>query len=88
MKITKAVLKEIETGISDMFAVNQADMDYAFLAAGDDPLNVSMKAVLTMDEGKVKVVTTINFVKDRCKDERKSWVDEEQINLFEEETEE
>ena len=55
MKITKSVLTEIETGISDMLAVNQADMDYAFLAAGDDPLNVSMKAVLVMDEGRLKL---------------------------------
>ena len=85
MKITKTVLTEIETGISDMLAVNQADLDYAFLAAGDDPLNISMKAGLIMDEGKVKVVTTINCVKERIKDERKGWVDEEQINLFDEE---
>ena len=85
MKISDAVLKEIEAGISDMLVMNQADMDYAFLAAGDEPLVVTFKANLAMDEGKVKVVTTINFVKDRVKDERKGWVDEEQINLFEEE---
>ena len=84
MKITDSVLKEIEAGISDMLVTNQADLDYAFLAAGEDPLSVALKAVLTMDEGKVKVVTNINFVKDRVKDMRQGWVDEDQKNLFDE----
>ena len=87
MKITKAVIKGIVADITDMLEVNQADMDLAYLAAGDDPLGIAIKVNIAPDESKLKIVTTINFVKDRCKDERKSWVDEEQINLFEEEME-
>ena len=84
MKISEAVITGIVADITDMLEVNQADMDLAYLAAGDDPLGIAIKVNIAPDESKVKFVTTINFVKDRCKDERKSWVDEEQINLFEE----
>ena len=84
MKITKAVIEGIVADITDMLEVNQADMDQAYLVAGDDVLDIAIKITIAPDESKLKIVTTINFVKDRCKDKRKSWVDEEQINLFDE----
>ena len=84
MKISFAVLEEIEKAIKDMFVAYQGEMDQAYLAAGDEPLKVAIGVKIAPDGAKLKIVTSINFVKDRCKDEVTSWVDEEQINLFDE----
>ena len=84
MIITQAVIDAIVADIDEMLKYNQESMELAYLAAGDDPLGIAIKVNIAPDESKLKVVTTINFVKDRCKDERKRQIDQEQINLFEE----
>ena len=85
MKISIAVLEQIEKGIKDLLVAYQQEMEQAYLAAGDDPLDVKIGLKVSPDKGKQKIITSINFVKDRCKDTVTSWVDEDQIGLFDEE---
>ena len=83
MKISNKVLVEIEERIKDMFIEYQPEMEQAYLVAGDDPLSISMGVKISPAEGgKLKIVTSISFVKDRCKDSATSYVDEDQGNLF------
>ena len=84
MKISITVLEQIEKSIKDMLVTYQEEMDQAYLSAGDDPLTIAISIKIAPDGAKLKIVTGINFVKDRCKDAVTSWVDEEQINLFDE----
>lgn len=84
MKISITVLEQIEKGIKDMLVTYQEEMDKAYLMSGDDPLNIAIGIKIAPDGAKLKIVTSINFVTSRCKDTVTSWVDEEQINLFDE----
>ena len=84
MKITDAVLNKILEDIEAMLVSNQGEMESAYLRAGDDPLDIAIKVKIGEKGVKIKTISTINFVKDRCQDRRSSEIDEEQINLFEE----
>ena len=84
MKISNSVIKSIIGDIEEMFSFNQASMEAAYLRAGDDPLDVSVKVKIGEKGAKIKTVSTINFVKDRCQDKRSTEIDEDQINLFKE----
>jgi len=88
MKITMAVIMKIVSDITDMLEVNQEDMEVAYLRAGDKPLDIAITVKIGEKGAKIKTISTINFVKDRCQDKRSSEIDEEQKNLFEEEMEE
>ena len=85
MKISNNVLQEIKDRIEDMFIEYQPQMEEAYLVSGDDPLSIAIGIKITSDDGKLKIVTSINFIKDRCKDSATSYVDEDQGNLFLEE---
>ena len=84
MKISRDVIDGIVEDARDMLLYNHESIELAYLAAGDDPLGIAIKATMSPDEGKVKVLTTINFVKDRCRDERRRFIEPNQINLFDE----
>ena len=88
MKITQAVVSRIIKDIEEMLSYNQEEMEIAYLKAGDDPLDITIKVKIGEKGAKIKAISTINFVKDRCQDKRSSEIDEEQKNLFEEEMEE
>ena len=88
MNISNAVIEEIRDRIYDQLVMYQKDMDIAYLAAGDDPLSVAISIKVSPENGKQKIVTGINFVKDRCRDSVTSFVDKDQIGLFDEEVEE
>lgn len=85
MKISNDVLDEINARIKDMLVIYQQELEIAYLAVGDDPLSVAISIKVSPENGKQKIVTGINFVKDRCKDSVTSFVDDIQINLFDEE---
>ena len=87
MKISRDVIDGIVEDARDMLLYNHESIELAYLAAGDDPLGIAIKVTISLNKGKLKVLTTMNFVKDRCKDERRRFIDPEQINLFEEEGE-
>ena len=84
MKITEAVLDKIVGDIEGMLVSNQGEMESAYLRAGDKPLDVAIKVSIGEKGPKIKILSTINFVKDRCQDKRSSVIDEEQTNLFDE----
>jgi len=85
MKISNSVLDTIRDRIYDSLVMYQQDLEQAYLVAGDELLDIKFGVKLSQDGARVKVVTGINFVKDRCKDSSTTWVDEEQTNLFDEE---
>ena len=78
------VLDQIERNIENMLVTYQPKLDEAYIMMGDDPLDIAIGIKITPDGVKLKIVTSINFVTSRCKDTFTSWVDEEQINLFNE----
>ena len=82
MKISRDVIDGIVEDTKDMLLYNHESIELAYLAAGDVPLGIAIKVSLAPDGSSVKVLTTINFVKDRCKDERRRFIDPEQTNLF------
>ena len=84
MKITDSVIDKISEDIAEMLTSNQGEMEAAYLRAGDDPLDIAIKVKIGEKGVKIKTISTINFVKDRCQDKRASEIDEEQINLFDE----
>jgi hypothetical protein len=84
MKITDSVINKIAEDIAEMLTSNQGEMEAAYLRAGDDPLDIAIKVKIGEKGVKIKTISTINFVKDRCQDKRASEIDEEQTNLFEE----
>lgn len=84
MKISNQLLTKIQESIGDMFIEYQQQMEEAYLMAGDDPLSIAIGIKVTPDDGKQKVVTSINFIKERCKDSVTAYVDEDQGNLFQE----
>ena len=84
MNISDAVIEEIRDRIYDQLVLYQKEMDLAYNLSGDDPLDVKVGFKVAPDNGKKKVTTSINFVKDRCKDTTTTWVDDEQTNLFDE----
>ena len=85
MNISNAVIEEIRDRIYDQLATYQQDLDLAYNLSGDDPLDIKLGAKVAPDNGKKKITTSINFIKDRCKDTTTSWVDDMQENLFSEE---
>ena len=87
MKISRDVIDGIVEDTKDMLLYNHESIELAYLAADDDPLGIAIKVSLAPDGSSVKVLTTINFVKDRCKDERRRFIDPEQTNLFDQERE-
>ena len=84
MKITDSVIDKISEDIAEMLTSNKGEMEAAYLRAGDDPLDIAIKVKIGEKGVKIKTISTINFVKDRCQDKRASEIDEEQINLFDE----
>lgn len=88
MNISNAVIEEIRDRIYDQLATYQNQMEIAYNLCGDDPLTVKLDAKIAPDNGKKKITTSISFVKDRCRDSGTSYVDDEQIGLFDEQREE
>jgi len=84
VKIGNSVLERIQLRVKGMLEDHQEEMEQAYLRSGDDPLDIAFKVKISPDKAKLKIVTTINFVKDRCQDKATDLMDEEQINLFEE----
>ena len=82
MKISREVIDAIVEDTRDMLLYNHESIELAYLAAGDDPLGIAIKVTISPDEAKLEVLTKMNFIKDRCKDERRRFIDPEQINLF------
>uniref|UniRef100_A0A6H1ZBU9 Uncharacterized protein n=1 Tax=viral metagenome TaxID=1070528 RepID=A0A6H1ZBU9_9ZZZZ len=82
MKISRDVIDGIVEDIKDMLSYNHESIELAYLAAGDDPLGIAIKVNIKPDKAKIQVLTTINFVKDRCQDERRRQIDPQQTNLF------
>ena len=86
MKISRDVIDGIVEDARDMLLYNHESIELAYLAADDDPLGIAIKVTLSQNKkGKAKVLTTFNFVKDRCKDERTRFFEPNQTNLFDQE---
>ena len=85
MKISDSVLGRIEARIKKMCNEHQQEMETAFLKSSEDPLDIKFGVKITPDSAKVKLTTSMNFVKDRCKDTVTEWVDDEQGSLFDQE---
>jgi len=85
MKISRDVIDAIVEDTKDMLLYNHESIELAYLAAGDDPLGIAIKVVIKPDKAQISVVTKMNFVLNRCQDERNRNIDPEQINLFDQE---
>ena len=81
MKISDAVLDKIIEDIGEMLTSNQGELEAAYLRAGDKPLDVAIKVSIGEKGVKIKTISTINFVKDRCQDRRSSEIDDEQVSF-------
>jgi len=88
MKISNNVLEQIEASIKTLMESYQKEMEQAYLKLGDDALDIKFGVKIKEDNARVKLTTSINFIKDRCRDTSTSWVDDEQGSLFENEIEE
>ena len=82
MKISRDVIAGIVEDATDLLVYNHESIELAYLAAGDEPLEIAIKVIIKPGKPKMKVETKINFVKDRCKDGRSRFIDPEQTNLF------
>ena len=82
MKISDNVLGQIEESIKGLMNSYQQEMEVAYLALGDDALDIKFGVKIKQDNARVKLTTSISFVKDRCHDTSTSWVDDEQGKLF------
>ena len=87
MKISRDVIDGIVEDTKEMLLYNHESIELAYLAAGDDSLDIAIKVNIKPVKAKISVLTKINFVKDRCKDERSRNIDPEQTNLFDQEGE-
>ena len=85
MKISNAVIEEISSRIQDMLESYQTQLDEAYLRTGEDQLSISIGAKVSPDNARLKVVTSISFVKEKVSDKITSFVDEEQASLFDNE---
>ena len=85
MKISHYVIDKMIVEIKGMMVTNQGEMETAYLAPGNKALEIAIKVRAVPEDAGLKITTSLNFVKDRCKDESEIVVDETQINLFEEE---
>ena len=83
MKIGPKTIEAITTDIQGLLNAYQNDLDKAYLAAGDDPLKISLGVKVSPKDGQLKVETGISFTTEKIKDTKTSYVDENQANLFE-----
>jgi len=83
MKIGSKTIETITTDIQGLLNAYQNDLDKAYLAAGDDPLKISLGVKVSPKDGKLKIETSISFTTEKIKDTKTSLVDEQQGSLFE-----
>ena len=83
MKISMGVIKEIEKDVGRVLAKHQEEMHVAFIKGGDAGVGIDVKISVKAEKGKLRTITGINFVKDRCRDALTNFIDEEQLNIFE-----
>jgi len=88
MKISMGVIKEIEKDVGRVLAKHKEEMHVAFVKGGDAGTSLDIKITMKSEKGKLRVITGINFVKDRCRDSVTNFIDEKQLNMFESEIEE
>lgn len=87
MKISMGVVKEMQKDVARVLEKHQEEMHTAFLRVGDKTFPVDLRVNIKSEKGKLRVITSISFVKDRCQDSVTNWIDEEQLNIFEVEME-
>jgi len=83
MKIGPKTIEAIGTDIQGLLNAYQNDLDKAYLAAGDDPLKISLGVKVSPKDGQLKVETSMSFTTEKVKDTKTSYVDEDQQKLFE-----
>jgi hypothetical protein len=85
-KITEVTLNKIADMARDALITYQEQIDAAYLAAGDDPLTISIKTkIKPADNNRTEVSVGISFSTGRVKDEFTEFVDESQMNMFDRE---
>ena len=82
MKISMGVVKEIEKDVERVLEKHREEMNEAFIKVGGKTMTIDLKINVKAEKGKLRTITGLNFVKDRCKDAVTNFIDEEQINLF------
>ena len=88
MKISVGVVKEIVKDVGRVLQKHQEEMHVAFVRGGVAGMGVDLTIKVKAEKGKLRTITGINFVKDRCRDALTNFIDEEQLNIFENEIEE
>lgn len=85
MKISMGVVKEMSKDIMRILEKHQEEMHTAFVRAGDKGTSLDVKITMKSEKGKLRVITGINFVKERCRDSVTNFIDCDQLNIFENE---
>ena len=83
MEITQDILSRAAQQVADHLTGHKDSINLAF-DNGEEVIEIPLKIRLSFVEGKLKIKTSINFVKDRLKDESVAWYDPDQKQLFDE----
>jgi len=82
MKITHMVTGKMAEMARALLVDYTAQLDEAWLEAGEDPLNVAMNFKLREDAGKLICTATISFTAKKVKDKYDAVVDDARAKLF------
>ncbi len=81
MEITNTILERAADQVKQLLTSHRLSINEAY-DAGDEILEIGIKVRLTWVDSKLKIATTSNFVKSRCKDQAVAWFDPDQKQLF------
>ena len=86
MQIKEEAINTIAEAFRDLLTAYEEDLNVAWGNAGDDPFQISLGTKLKPDKGRLKIETSISFVKERIKDKRTDFVEDAQMTFLDEAT--
>ena len=81
MEITENLINTSVNQISELLKQHLPEINQGF-EANDEIIEIPVKVRYSFVDGKLKIASNINFVKNRCKDDAVQWYDPEQKQLF------
>ena len=84
MEITKEILSRSAQQVHDILIGHKDSINLAF-EAGEEILEIPVKIRYSFIDSKLKIFTSVNFVKSRVKDNTVAWYDPKQKTLFDDE---
>ena len=81
MEITEQFLETAVNQVSVLLKVHLVEINQGFVD-NDEIIDIPIKVRFSFVDGKLKIASNINFVKQRCKDDAVIWYDPVQKNMF------